>query len=119
MKVKKKLLSLIGVAVMVCMMSNAALASSAGLTANITPDYISARYEYSQMGNVLIVKIDFTEKHTTTGQVHSSSCQSSLAGGYTSVSVGRNADAGYKYTTMTAYGYVGGTQKAKLGPLYP
>lgn len=119
MKLKKKLLSLVGVGAMICMMSNTALAASGGLTANITSNYVSARYEYSVMGNVITAKIDYTEKHTTTGHVNSSSCQSTLAGGYTVVSVGRYADEGYKYTTMTAYGLVNGVVKTSVGPMKP
>ena len=117
MKLKKKLLSLIGVAVMVCMMSNAALASSTGLVADITSKKVFAEFGYGTKG-ALKVKIAYTEKHPQTGHVYSSSCQASVTDG-TYVPVSKKVDTGYKFTKMTAYGYVGGTKKVTAGPLKP
>ena len=89
-------------------------ATSYGITAEITTSKIKASYEYGTGGNNVMVKLDFEEKHSQTGQVYSSSCSNTVVGIYTKATQSRNADTGYQYTTMDVFGYVNSVQMAKL-----
>lgn len=63
-------------------------------------------YSYGNGGNTLKLVVNFTEQHTTTGQIYSSSQSEYAFGSETYAELVRNADLGYEYTALNAYGYL-------------
>lgn len=63
-------------------------------------------YSYGNGGNTLKLVVIFTERHTTTGQVYTSSQSDYAFGSETYAELVRNADLGYEYTALNAYGYL-------------
>lgn len=91
--------------------------AAGSISADISDSYISCSFNYGKAGYQLKTNMVFKEKHKTTGQVYGHYKARTVNGNNTSVSDSRKADTGYKYTDLTAYGYVNGNQSAVAGPL--
>jgi hypothetical protein len=94
-------------------------ATSNGLTATITKKTAKAVYTYGRYGYVLMVRIEFSEQHKTTGQVYTGKREATVSGNAASVSTTRSVDSGYYYAEMNAAGFVNGSQKAALTGVRP
>ena len=118
MKVKRRVVAMLFV-ILLALGTVSVQAASYGITADVDEEYFEATYEYGKAGYLLKIEVDFTEKHSQTGQVFSSSCSNIATGGYTRVNISRAADAGYKYQYMDIYGFTNGTKLAELLDVRP
>ena len=94
-------------------------ATSSGLTATLSKTTAKAVYDYGRYGYVLMVRIEFAELHTTTGQGYTGKREATASGNVKKVSTTRSVDSGYYYTEMNAAGFVNGSQKAALTGVRP
>lgn len=111
MNMRKKV---IGSLLAVAMLLGTAAPCSAknGFTYDVTTDLAWGTFTYGNGGAVLKIKMAWTEKHPTTGDVIGDTKENTRAGADNSVSVSRAADNGYEYTKASFWGYAGGEQKA-------
>ncbi len=94
-------------------------AATAGITASITTQKVSATYTYGKAGHRLQVKIYFVEKHSTTEQVYEDIIAQTVNGNNTYVCKVKYADVGYNFIEMSAFGYVDGVSSAGIYGLKP
>lgn len=118
MKQKRRLAAML-FAVLFAFSTVSVQAASYGITADIEKTYFEASYNYGKAGYLLKIEVNFTEKHSQTGQVYTDWCYDIKTGGYTTVSVARYADVGYNYEYINVYGYVNGVQQADLLNIAP
>ena len=72
-----------------------------------TEEMIYAKYTHTAPVSFLRIKMDYREKHTTTGDIYTNTHQGTASGGCTMVSTTkRYADAGYKYTNVELFLYI-------------
>lgn len=113
MKLKRKLVVML-MGILLAFGTVSVQAASYGITADVDRDYFIATYDYGKAGYLLKIEVEFTEKHSQTGQEYSNSCFNTSTGVYTSVSTSRTADIGYDYEYIDVRGFVNGTQQAEL-----
>lgn len=86
---------------------------------DITTSKIYLKFGYGNGGNTITAKLNYTEKHSQTGQVYSSTCSNTVTGIYTESVTGKNADSGYKFTKMDAYGLLNSNIYTQMLDLTP
>lgn len=120
MKFSLKKLAALGVSVIMAMsMSMSAFASTVGHTLIVEKKWVEATFNYTVPGNVLAVKINYEEKHRTTGQEYENSVQDVKSGAYTSVSTYKIADEGYDFTEALSIAYLNSVEYSRTDKMYP
>ena len=118
---KKFKVLLTGVTTMLVVLGTAFTISAAtkGITATVTTTMASATYNYGKPSSSLEVEIYFEEEHYQTHQVFCKSESEYAYGGYSSVSMRRNADDAYFYNKIIATGYCNGEFDISTGEVTP
>lgn len=120
MKFSLKKLAALGVSVIMAMsMSMSAFAANVGLSLNVEKDWVESTFTYHSPGNVLKVRIDYTEVNRTTGKPHTYYIQDVKAGAYTTVTAYKSADEGCDFTNAFSIAYVNEVFYSDIGPLSP
>lgn len=109
MKFSLKKLAALGVStIMIMSMSMSAFAANVGLTLSVEKEWVESTFTYHSPGNVLKVRIDYNEKHRTTGQSWSDYTQNVKTGSYTTVTAYGKPDEGYDVIDAFSSAYVNG-----------
>lgn len=115
---KKVLITIVAVCVMLVSVEPC-YAGSEGITASVTTTKAKSSYHYGNGGNSVKIEMYYTEKHLTTGQVFVSVCTKTVHGNYTTATVSKNADTGYRFKSIDVFGYVGNKLKSAITDLKP
>lgn len=107
MKFSLKKLAALGVSVIMAMsMSMSAFAANVGLSLTVKKTWVESTFTYHSPGNVLKVRIDYNEKHRTTGQSWTGYIQDVKTGSYTTVTAYARPDEGYDFIDAFSSAYV-------------
>lgn len=118
MTIRKKVIGVLSAAAILFGTSAPCLAAE-GLTATVTTTLARGNFTYGNGGIVLEIKMAYTEKHPTTGDIQTDVVNNIRGDAYNTIAISRPVDAGYNYTSANFWGYAGGDLKATLSNVRP
>ncbi len=108
----KKVIVVIACLVLVTSNSLFLFAASYSKSIDVTSSKATATFTYGSGGVLLENKLSYTERHSQTGQVYSSTEYNYVNGSKTSVTTTKIADTGYNMLYAQAKLYIGGSSTA-------
>ena len=105
----KKIITLCLCMIVMSSMSLMSYATTVNHELTVTENHVRAAFTYGNGGNVLQLRLDYTEKHTQTNQVYSNYVSNVAYGMDKTVVAQKYADTGYRFTLASSKATVGNT----------